>query len=75
MSSVSTLGDLCYKLRIVLQAIFVGPGNDLGTPVSVDDAADHIFGFVILNDWSGMLSSFFMLLLLLCNYLASTYHV
>jgi fumarylacetoacetase len=33
-------------------AIFVGPGNELGTPISVDDAADHIFGFVILNDWS-----------------------
>jgi len=57
-----------------LQAVFVGPGNDLGTPVSVDDAADHIFGFVIMNDWSGMLSSL-MLLFLLCNYLASMFHV
>ncbi|KAG0579725.1 hypothetical protein KC19_4G119600 [Ceratodon purpureus] len=33
-------------------AVFVGPGNKLGTTVSVDDAADHIFGFVIMNDWS-----------------------
>lgn len=33
-------------------AVFVGPGNNLGTTVSVDDAADHIFGFVIMNDWS-----------------------
>lgn len=54
-----------------LQAVFVGPGNDLGTSVSVDDAADHIFGFVLMNDWSGMLRFFLMLMLLLCNYLAS----
>jgi fumarylacetoacetase len=40
-----------------LQAVFVGPGNELGTTVSVDDAADHIFGFVIMNDWSGRLLS------------------
>ncbi|XP_024391885.1 fumarylacetoacetase [Physcomitrium patens] len=33
-------------------AAFVGPGNELGKPVSVDEAADHIFGFVIMNDWS-----------------------
>ncbi|KAG0593905.1 hypothetical protein M758_UG030100 [Ceratodon purpureus] len=33
-------------------AVFVGPGNELGSTVSVDDAAEHIFGFVIMNDWS-----------------------
>jgi len=33
-------------------AFFVGPGNEHGTPVTVDDAADHIFGFVLMNDWS-----------------------
>lgn len=27
--------------------------------MSVDDAADHIFGFVIMNDWSGKLISSF----------------
>lgn len=31
---------------------FVGPGNDLGTPVSIEDAENHIFGFVLVNDWS-----------------------
>lgn len=31
---------------------FVGPGNELGTPISIDDARDHIFGFVLVNDWS-----------------------
>jgi fumarylacetoacetase len=31
---------------------FVGPGNELGRPVSVAQAADHIFGLVLVNDWS-----------------------
>jgi fumarylacetoacetase len=32
--------------------VFVGPGNELGETISLDDAADHIFGFCLLNDWS-----------------------
>lgn len=31
---------------------FVGPGNALGTPVSVDDAERHVFGLCLVNDWS-----------------------
>jgi fumarylacetoacetase len=31
---------------------FVGPGNELGRPVPVAQAADHIFGMVLVNDWS-----------------------
>jgi fumarylacetoacetase len=31
---------------------FVGPGNPLGEPIPVDTAADHIFGMVLVNDWS-----------------------
>jgi fumarylacetoacetase len=31
---------------------FVGPGNALGRPVPVGEAADHIFGLVLVNDWS-----------------------
>ncbi|MBI3164672.1 MAG: fumarylacetoacetase [Chloroflexi bacterium] len=31
---------------------FVGTGNDLGKPIAVEDARDHIFGMVLLNDWS-----------------------
>ena len=31
---------------------FIGPGNDLGHPVPVQNAADHIFGLVLVNDWS-----------------------
>ena len=33
-------------------AFFIGPGNFLGQPVSIDRAEDHIFGTVLMNDWS-----------------------
>ena len=31
---------------------FTGPGNDLGEPIPVEKAHEHIFGFVLVNDWS-----------------------
>ena len=31
---------------------FVGPGNDLGTTIPIEKTADHIFGMVLVNDWS-----------------------
>ena len=31
---------------------FVGNGNELGTPIPIDEAGDHIFGMVLVNDWS-----------------------
>ena len=31
---------------------FVGPGNPLGRPIPIDNALDHIFGMVLVNDWS-----------------------
>jgi fumarylacetoacetase len=33
-------------------AFLIGPGNLLGEPVSIDRATDHIFGLVLMNDWS-----------------------
>ncbi|MDQ6808651.1 MAG: fumarylacetoacetase, partial [Verrucomicrobiota bacterium] len=33
-------------------AFLIGPGNSLGQPVPVDEARDHIFGLVLMNDWS-----------------------
>jgi fumarylacetoacetase len=33
-------------------AAFVGPGNDLGTPIPISQAEGHVFGLVLLNDWS-----------------------
>jgi fumarylacetoacetase len=31
---------------------FIGPGSKLGHPVPVNSASDHIFGMVLVNDWS-----------------------
>ncbi|HEY1582777.1 MAG TPA: fumarylacetoacetase [Chthoniobacterales bacterium] len=33
-------------------AFFVGPPNELGEPVPIAQAAEHIFGLVLMNDWS-----------------------
>lgn len=33
-------------------AFFVGKGNDLGDSVNVNETDDHIFGMVLMNDWS-----------------------
>lgn len=32
--------------------IFIGHANELGDPVPIDQAEDHIFGMTLLNDWS-----------------------
>lgn len=43
----------CKRLDIELEmGAVVGTGNQMGTPVSVAQADDMIFGYVILNDWS-----------------------
>ncbi len=43
----------CRQLDFELEmGCFVGPGNDLGEPVSVDNAEENIFGLVLVNDWS-----------------------
>jgi fumarylacetoacetase len=43
----------CKKLDIELElAAFVSKPNDLGKPVPVNEAEDHIFGLVLMNDWS-----------------------
>jgi len=43
----------CKKLDIELETGFIiGRGNPLGEPVSCADAEQHIFGMVLLNDWS-----------------------
>jgi fumarylacetoacetase len=31
---------------------FVGPGNELGRPIPIAQAEEHLFGIVLLNDWS-----------------------
>jgi fumarylacetoacetase len=41
--------SLDFELEL---GVWIGPGNELGTPIAVKDAADHIAGFCLLNDWS-----------------------
>jgi fumarylacetoacetase len=45
----SPTAELDFELEV---GFFVGPGNRLGEPISIDSAADHIFGLVLVNDWS-----------------------
>jgi len=33
-------------------AFLIGPGNALGEPVPIERATEHIFGLVLMNDWS-----------------------
>jgi fumarylacetoacetase len=40
---------LDYELEV---GFFVGPGNVLREPISIDDAESHIFGLCLVNDWS-----------------------
>jgi fumarylacetoacetase len=30
----------------------IGKGNELGSPIPIDKAHEHVFGFVLVNDWS-----------------------
>ncbi|WEK02314.1 MAG: fumarylacetoacetase [Candidatus Sphingomonas phytovorans] len=40
---------LDYELEL---GIWIGSGNDLGQPIPIGEAADHIAGFSLFNDWS-----------------------
>jgi fumarylacetoacetase len=40
---------LDYELEV---GIFIGSGNALGEPISMAAAEAHVFGLVLLNDWS-----------------------
>ena len=43
----------CQRLDYELElGVWIGPGNTLGEPVRIGDAADHIAGYCLLNDWS-----------------------
>jgi fumarylacetoacetase len=41
--------SLDYELEM---AFFIGPGNSLGEPIPIAQAEEHIFGMVLMNDWS-----------------------
>lgn len=43
----------CKRLDYELEVgVFVGPGNQLGSAIPIDQAEDHAFGLCLLNDWS-----------------------
>src|ERR1700753_3744745 len=43
----------CKRLDIELElGAFLCKGNEMGKNIPISEAADHIFGFVLLNDWS-----------------------
>ncbi len=41
--------NLDYEMEL---GVWIGPGNDLGSPIPIGQAAAHIAGFCLLNDWS-----------------------
>ncbi len=40
---------LDFELEV---GFFIGPGNSLGSPVSIESAQAHVFGLCLVNDWS-----------------------
>ena len=40
---------LDYELEL---GIWIGEGNELGSPIPIGEATDHIAGYCLLNDWS-----------------------
>ncbi len=44
-----TSRSLDFELEM---GFFIGTGNHLGEPISIENAHEHIFGMVLLNDWS-----------------------
>jgi fumarylacetoacetase len=41
--------SLDYELEI---GAFIGPGNQMGQPIEIDEAEEHTFGLCLVNDWS-----------------------
>jgi len=46
---VAPSARLDYELEL---GVFVGNGNPLGTPITLQNAEAHVFGLCLLNDWS-----------------------
>ena len=41
--------NLDYEMEL---GFFVGRGNELGTPIPIAEAEEHVFGVCLVNDWS-----------------------
>lgn len=51
----SAIPDFGPSSRLDLEVevgLYVGPGNELGEPIALEDAESHAFGLSLLNDWS-----------------------
>jgi fumarylacetoacetase len=43
----------CRRLDYELElGIWIGAGNELGSPIPIDQVSEHIAGYCLLNDWS-----------------------
>ena len=43
----------CKRLDYELElGVFIGPGNERGQAIGMDEAEAHVFGLCLLNDWS-----------------------
>lgn len=49
LPSVGPIKRLDYELEV---GALVGTGNEQGRPIAIGDAERHLFGLVLLNDWS-----------------------
>ena len=51
-TSIPSFGP-CRRLDYEMElGVFIGCGNELGQPIHIDNADNHVFGFCLLNDWS-----------------------
>jgi fumarylacetoacetase len=41
--------NLDYELEL---GVWIGPGNNQGSPIPIGQAAEHVAGYCLLNDWS-----------------------
>ncbi len=49
MPNVGPCKRMDYELEL---AVYIGTGNEPGSPIPIDDAESHVFGLSLLNDWS-----------------------
>ncbi len=47
--SIGPSRRLDYELEL---GIWIGRGNELGAPIPIGEAGEHIAGYCLLNDWS-----------------------
>ncbi|KAF3926979.1 Fumarylacetoacetase [Dactylellina cionopaga] len=45
--------DQCNRLDIELEmACYIAVPNDMGSPIDIEEAESHVFGYSLMNDWS-----------------------